>query len=74
VRAVATRRTPMMLGRVVKLALGVGGFTVLLMIRQPWSLPALGVLVLVTLVASWRTRDHRGLTHSVSRMELEISH
>jgi glycopeptide antibiotics resistance protein len=74
VRAVAIRRTPTMLARVVKLALGVGGFTVLLMIRQPWSLPALGVLVLATLVASWRTRDHRGLTHSVSRMELEISH
>ena len=74
VRAVATRRTPTAVARVVKLVLGVGGFTVLLMIGQPWSVPLLGVLVLVTLVASWRTPDHRGLTHTVARMDLEIGH
>jgi glycopeptide antibiotics resistance protein len=74
VRAVATRRTPTALARVVKLVLGVGGFTVLLMVRQPWSGPLLGVLVLATLVASWRSRDHRGLSHWASRMDLEISH
>jgi len=59
---------------VVKLALGVGGFTVLLMIREPWSGPVLAVLVVVTLLASWRSRDHRGLSHAASGMELEISH
>jgi hypothetical protein len=73
VRAV-TRRTPTALARAVKLVLGIGGFTALLMVRQPWSVPLLGVLVLATLVASWGTRVHRGLSHYASGMDLEISH
>jgi hypothetical protein len=73
VRGVA-RRTPSALARAVKLVLGVGGFTVLLMIRQPWSVPLLGALVVLTLAASWRSRGHRGLTHWASGMELQISH
>ncbi|MGC4109718.1 MAG: VanZ family protein [Nocardioides sp.] len=73
VRAVA-RRTPTPVARVVKLGLGVGAFTVLLMVREVWTGPLLLALVLATLAASWRSRDHRGLTHAASGMELEIGH
>lgn len=70
-RAVSGRlATP--LARPVKLVLGVGGFTVCLLVPFPGSHAVLAALVLTTLLASLRSREHRGLTHVVTGMRLTI--
>lgn len=56
--------------RLVKLASGVGGYIVLSGVESlAW---ATGPFVLVTLVAAWRSRHHRGLSHMAAGMDLRI--
>jgi len=65
-------RVPALLARLIKLTLGVGGFTVLLVLDFPGSRLLLIAQVAVTLLAAIRTRAHRGLTHWAAGMELTI--
>lgn len=56
--------------RWLKFGFGVGGYLLLGL----WSnLAALG-FALVTVIAAWRTKDHRGLSHAIAGMQLEFEH
>ncbi|MEZ5093734.1 VanZ family protein [Nocardioides sp.] len=72
VRAVA-RRLPAPVARVVKLVAGIGGFAVLAVPDLRWGGALLAAFVVVTLVASVGTREHRGLSHWLAGMDLRIS-
>lgn len=61
-----------LLRRLVKLVLGVGAFTVVLALKFPGANGALLGIVVVTLAASLRTTEHRGLTHWAAGMDLVI--
>jgi glycopeptide antibiotics resistance protein len=71
-RAVA-RRLPTPVARVVKLVTGVGGFAVLAVPSLAWGGLLLTGFVLLTVAASLGGRGHRGLSHWLSGMDLEIS-
>ncbi|KAB2813243.1 VanZ family protein [Pimelobacter simplex] len=71
VRAVARRR-PALLARLVKLLTGVGPLVALMATPQAWSGPALLLFGVVTVAAAVRGREHRGLSHTVAGMDLEI--
>ena len=58
--------------RLVKLVLGVGAFTTVLALKFPGSNWVLLGIILVTLAASARTKEHRGLTHWAAGMDLVI--
>ncbi|GAA3672082.1 hypothetical protein GCM10022237_34700 [Nocardioides ginsengisoli] len=71
VRAVARRR-PVLLARVVKLVTGVGAMLALLATPGAWTGPVLAGFALLSVVAAVRTREHRGLAHVLSGLDLEI--
>ena len=71
VRAVARRR-PVLGARTVKLLTGIGPCLVLMAIPQVWSGPALLLFAMVTVAAALGGREHRGLAHTLSGMDLEI--
>jgi len=54
--------------RVLKLFFGVGGWLILQVTVPLYA----SVFALVTLAMAWRSRDHRGLSHTVAGMELRI--
>lgn len=60
---------PTGVSRVLKLVFGVGGWLILQ--ASPVTLLAWAFGV-VTLVMAWRSRDHRGLSHTVAGMELRV--
>lgn len=72
VRPVA-RRVPAPLARVVKLLTGVGPFLVLGAVEAAWSGPALLAFAVVSVVAALGSRGHRGLSHVLAGMDLEIA-
>lgn len=71
IRAVARRR-PALLGRVLKLLTGVGPLIALMATPQAWSGPALLLFGIVSVAAAAGGREHRGLSHTVAGMDLEI--
>ena len=72
VRTTGARR-PMPVARLVKLVTGVGPFVALLAIPGAWTGPVLAAFVLATLVAAVpHAGGHRGLTHTVAGLDLEI--
>lgn len=59
--------------RALKFVFGVGGWLILQ--GGPVEVPLLGlVFAVVTLAMAWRSRDHRGLSHTVAGMDLRIEH
>lgn len=71
---VPRRRGLLVPGRVVKLALGVGPLFALapLWDQALLSVALLAAYAVVTVVAAWRTRDHRGLSHAAAGLDLRI--
>lgn len=55
--------------RLTKLVTGVGGYIALSALPAPALSSA---FLLVTLLAAWRSRDHRGLSHLLAGMDLRI--
>lgn len=58
--------------RLVKYAVGVGPLLALGVMTPEWSTWALAGYVLVTAAAAVPTKEHRGLSHEVTRMQLTI--
>jgi len=71
VRAVTDRSV--VPARVVKLLAGAGPLVALLAIPTGWASLALVGLAVVTVAAAVPTREHRGLAHLLSGMDLEIA-
>ncbi|GAA1777663.1 hypothetical protein GCM10009748_07640 [Agromyces lapidis] len=65
--AVETRR-PRALWRLVRFAAGVGGYGLLQLLPEPWSLLA-NVLAVASLVVAFTSRGHRGLAQAAAGME-----
>lgn len=66
------RRGPVLLARLLKLAVGVGPLVVLVWLEDGEAPLALPVLLLVTGLVAWRTRGHRGISGVVSGLEPEV--
>ena len=73
VRAVARRRGLAPLSRVVKLAAGVGPLFALALSGGWFAAVLLPAYLVVTVVAAWRSQDHRGLSHQLAHMDLRIA-
>ncbi|WP_309646832.1 VanZ family protein [Nocardioides sp.] len=73
VRAVARRPRLVVLSRLVKLATGVGPLLVLTQLGTTVAATALPAYALLTVVASWRSEGHRGLSHQLAGMDLVIA-
>ena len=73
VRAVARWGRLTDLSRLVKLASGVGPLFVLPQLDTVVAAVALPVYVLLTLLTSWRSVGHRGLSHQLAGMDLVIA-
>lgn len=73
VRAVARRPRLVLLSRAVKLATGVGPLFVLALLGGWWAAALLPSYVVVTVVAAWRSAEHRGLSHQLAHMDLRIA-
>jgi glycopeptide antibiotics resistance protein len=73
VRAVARRRSLAPLSRVVKLAVGVGPLLALGALTPEWSTWALVGYLAVTAGAALATKEHRGLSHVLAGMDLQVS-
>jgi glycopeptide antibiotics resistance protein len=71
-RAVARRRALTVPSRVVKLATGVGPVFLLAPLDPVLAVALLGVYGAVTVAVAWGTDNHRGLSHVLSGMDLEI--
>lgn len=56
--------------RAVKLTSGIGGYIVLSGVESLGR--AVAPFVLLTLVAAWRSRHHRGLSHALAGMDLRV--
>jgi glycopeptide antibiotics resistance protein len=73
---VPRRRALLLPGRLVKLAVGVGPLFVLAplwnQVVGPVALALLAAYVVVTVVVAWRTRGHRGLSHTLGHLDLRI--
>lgn len=65
--ATETRR-PLVLWRLVRFAAGIGGFGLLQLLPEPWSLLA-NVLAIASLVVAFTSRGHRGLAQAAAGME-----
>lgn len=63
-------RRPNVTQRTVRWALGVGGWSMLTQVDSGWSGAASIGLVLISLLAVWTTREHRGFAAWVSRIEI----
>ena len=72
-RAVARRPALAPLSRLVKLLVGVGPLLALGALTPQWSTVALPVYLLVTALAAAPTKEHRGLSHVVAGMDLEVA-
>lgn len=73
VRAVARHPRLVALSRSIKLMVGVGPLFVLTQLDTAVVAVALPAYVLVTLLASWRSNNHRGLSHQLAGMDLVIA-
>jgi glycopeptide antibiotics resistance protein len=73
VRAVARRPVWTLPARVLKLATGVGPVLLLAPLDPRVGLPLLAAYAVLTVGFAWRTTEHRGLSHVVSGMDLEIT-
>jgi glycopeptide antibiotics resistance protein len=73
VRAVARRPAWTLPARVVKLATGVGPVLLLAPLDPRVGLPLLAAYAVLTVGFAWRTREHRGLSHVLSGMDLRIT-
>jgi glycopeptide antibiotics resistance protein len=73
---VPRRRRLLLPGRLVKLAVGVGPVFVLAplydQVVAPEALALLAAYVVLTLVLAWRTKSHRGLSHTLAHLDLCI--
>jgi hypothetical protein len=58
---------------VVKLATGVGPVFLLAPLDPRLALPLLAAYAVLTVGFAWRTREHRGLSHVLSGMDLRVS-
>lgn len=66
------RRGPVLLARLLKLAVGVGPLVLLVWVEDSRATLALPVFLLVTGLAAWPTRGHAGLSGVVSGLEPEV--
>ena len=73
VRAVARRPSWTVPSRVVKLATGVGPVFLLAPLDPRLAVGLLAAYAVLTVGFAWRTREHRGLSHVLSGMDLEIT-
>jgi glycopeptide antibiotics resistance protein len=73
---VPRRRALLVPGRLVKLAVGVGPLFVLAPLWDQVVGPVAVALLLaygvLTVASAWRTRDHRGLSHTLGHLDLRI--
>ena len=73
---VPRRRALLLPSRLVKLAVGVGPLFVLAplwdQVVGPLAIALLAAYGVLTVAFAWRTRDHRGLSHTVAGLELRI--
>jgi glycopeptide antibiotics resistance protein len=69
---VPRRRALLVPGRVVKLATGIAPLFVLAVLDPRLGVPLVGVFTVVTVVAAWHTKDHRGLSHTLAHLDLRI--
>lgn len=73
VRAVARRPRLVVVSRVVKLATGVAPLLALALLGGWWAAALLPSYLVATVVAAWRSVDHRGLSHQLAGMDLRIA-
>jgi len=73
VRTTARTRTPVVLSRLVKLALGVGPLLLLGAASPGWATPALLAHLLVTALAAVPGREHPGLANAAAGLELRTA-
>jgi len=73
VRAVARRPAWTVPARVVKLASGVGPVFLLSPLDPRLALPLLAAYAVLTVGFAWGTKEHRGLSHVLSGMDLRIT-
>jgi len=73
---VPRRRALLLPGRLVKLAVGVGPLFVLAplwnQVVGPVAVALLAAYGVLTVVVAWRTKDHRGLSHTLGHLDLRI--
>jgi glycopeptide antibiotics resistance protein len=73
---VPRRRRLLLPGRLVKLAVGVGPLFVLAplydQVVAPVAIPLLVGYGVLTVAFAWRTKDHRGLSHTLGHLDLRI--
>jgi glycopeptide antibiotics resistance protein len=73
---VPRRRALLLPGRLVKLAVGVGPLFVLAplwnQVVGPVAVALLAAYGVLTVVVAWRTKDHRGLSHTLAHLDLRI--
>jgi glycopeptide antibiotics resistance protein len=73
---VPRRRALLLPGRVVKLAVGLGPLFVLApaydQLGLPLALTLLTAYAVLTVVFAWRTKGHRGLSHTLAHLDLRI--
>ncbi|CAM3319281.1 VanZ family protein [Nocardioides dubius] len=72
IRAVPRRPGALIVSRIAKLASGVGVFLALGWATPAWTTPALLAFAALSLLAAWRTKQHRGLTGVISGSDLEV--
>jgi hypothetical protein len=73
VRAVARRPRLVLLSRAVKLATGVGPLFGLALLGGWYAAALLPSYLVVTVVAAWRSAEHRGLSHQLAYLDLRIA-
>lgn len=73
VRAVARRPRLVLLSRAVKLATGVGPLFGLALLGGWYAAALLPSYLVVTVVAAWRSAEHRGLSHQLACLDLHIA-
>lgn len=73
---VPRRRALVLPGRLVKLAVGVGPLFVLAplwnQVVGPVAIALLAAYAVLTVAFAWRTRNHRGLSHTLGHLDLRI--
>jgi glycopeptide antibiotics resistance protein len=69
-RTVARRPRLELPGRAVKLVTGVGSLA--LLAAGPYGVVAVALWAVVSLVAAWRSRGHRGLSNALGGLDLEV--